>query len=117
MRVRLTGGDDAFDALDRAVGDAIVDAVARGAELIAHAARAEHAYTDRTGDLTGSIAPLPTVPTADGAQGGVVASMPYASFVEDKGFAFLEPAARRSDGRLGDLLDQSLEDAVRRAAP
>lgn len=117
MRVRLTGGEAAFDALDRAVDEAVVDAVARGAELIAQAARAEHPYTDRSGDLTASVAPLPAVPTADGAAGGVVASMPYASFVEAKGFAFLEPAARRSEGRLDDLLDRSLEDAVRRGAP
>ena len=94
MRVRLHGGPEALDALDAAVGDAIEDAVARAAEVIAHAARADHAYTDRSGDLTGSIEALPAVRTEDGARGGVVAGMDYASHVEAKGFAFLEPALR-----------------------
>lgn len=116
MRVRLSGGEAALDALDAAVGDAIVDAVARGAEVIAHAARADHPYQDRTGDLSASIEALPAVPTADGAVGGVLAGEDYASFVEAKGFAFLEPAARRSEARLEFELDRALLDAVRRGA-
>jgi hypothetical protein len=116
MRVLLTGGEAALDALDEAVGDAIEDAVNRAAGVIAHAAAAEHAYTDRTGDLTGSIEALPTVRTAEGARGGVLAGMNYASHVEARGYAFLEPAAQRSEGRLDHDLHDALETAVRRAA-
>lgn len=116
MRVLLTGGEAAFDALDEAVGDAIEDAVNRAAGVIAHAAAAEHPYTDRTGDLTGSIEALPAVRTAEGARGGVLAGMNYASHVEARGYAFLEPAAQRSEGRLDHDLHDALETAVRRAA-
>lgn len=115
MRVRLVD-DDAFDAMDAALGDAIEDAVNRGAGVIAHAARADHPYTDRTGDLSGSIEALPAVRTDDGARGGVLAGMDYASHVEAKGYAFLEPAAQRSEGRLDEELDRALEDAIRRGA-
>jgi hypothetical protein len=117
MRVRLIGGDDALDALDEALGDAIEDSVGRASEVIAHAARADHPYTDRSGDLTGSIEALPVVRTEDGARGGVLAGMTYASHVEAKGYAFLDPAAQRSEGRIDQALDDALEAAVRRGTP
>lgn len=116
LRALLTGGDAAFDAIDAAVGDAIEDAVNRAAGVIAHAAAADHPYTDRTGNLTGSIEALPAVRTAEGARGGVLAGMDYASHVEARGYAFLEPAAQRSEGRLAHDLDDALEAAIRRAA-
>lgn len=112
--MRLVGGEDAFDALDDAIGDAIEDAVNRAAGVIAFGARADHPYTDRTGDLSGSIEALPAVRTAEGARGGVLAGMEYASHVEAKGYAFLEPAARRSEGRIDHELNDALEQAVRR---
>ncbi len=117
LAFRFDGADAALDALDAAVVDAIEAAVARGAEVVAFAARAEHPYTDRTGNLTESIEALPAVRTADGAVGGVVAGASYAEFVERRPeYAFLGPAARRSEDRLAHELDDALEEAVRRGA-
>lgn len=101
-----------LDDVERAGLDALEDAVTRAGEVVAFAARADHPYTDRTGDLTGSIEGLPAVRTANGAQGGVVAGMDYASYVEGRGYAFLEPALMSQQGRI----DHELADALSRAA-
>lgn len=104
-----------FDALEHAARDALVDAVDRAAEVVAFDARAEHPYTDRTGQLTESIEALPAHATVMGAEGGVIASMPYASYVEARGFEFLSPAFQRSHDRIEHEMYDALERAVDRA--
>jgi len=116
LTFRLADAGRALDALEGSVLDAIEDAVNRAGDVVAHDARADHPYQDRTGDLTASIEALPAVRTADGARGGVLAGEDYASFVEARGFAFLAPAAERSGGRVELELDRALEDAVRRGS-
>lgn len=114
LDVMLTGLGPALDALDEAVLRGTVEGVTAAAETVAHAARADHAYADRTGALTASIEALPAERTERGAQGGVLAAEDYASRVEARGFAFLGPAFERSRDRIDHDLEDALDRAVRR---
>jgi hypothetical protein len=100
------------DGLDEALDDAACD----GAEAVAHAARADHPYTDRSGTLTRSVrayAPRGSF-SRDTLRVEVVARAPYASHLEDRrDFAFLAPAWERSEGHVGELLERALDRAVR----
>jgi methylmalonyl-CoA mutase cobalamin-binding subunit len=108
-------GLDAFETrMNEAIDDALQAAVERGADVIAYAAKADHPYQDRTGDLTGSIEALPAIRAAEGVRGGVLAGMDYAAYVDAR-MPFLDPAARRSEDRIEHELDQLIHDAMRRA--
>jgi len=101
-----------------ALDDELEGAAREGAQLIAFAARADHPYTDRTGTLTRSIrayAPRGSF-LRDTLRADVIARTPYAGYVERRvAFAYLGPAAERSEGRLGHHLHDALEAAVRRS--
>lgn len=114
MDARLTGFDQVERSLSDMLSSALEAAVARGAEIIAFNAKAEHPYTDRTGRLTASIEALPATVTGATAQAGVLAGMDYASFVEAS-HAYLAPAAQRTEGRIEHELDIILTAALQRA--
>lgn len=109
-------------ALPAALDDELAVAVARGAEVVAFAARADHPYTDRTGRLTSSIraeAPHGRF-TTDTLGTEVVAATPYASFVEmgtsrARPYPYLGPAFASTGYRIEHHLHGALEAAVRRA--
>lgn len=112
----------ALGALPAALDDALEDAVREAGDLVVVHAKADHPYQDRTGRLTRSIrayAPRGRF-TRGTLRGEVVATAPYASYLEDgttkiRGFAYLAPAATRMDGRMAQALEDALEAAVRRA--
>lgn len=115
-------GLDAFVAeLSAALDDELPTAMDNTAEAVAATARAEHPYTDRTGDLTASIQALPAQGSAMGGtlHGLVMAGTEYASFVE-KGtsrsapYPYLEPAAAAMDPRLGQEGQLALQRVVAR---
>jgi hypothetical protein len=89
-------GHALFDALD----DEMAHAIERAGEIIAEEARQNHAFTNRTGDLEASIRSIPPVGRfLDGTlRGGVVADMPYASYVEgsDDGLPMVRRRRARS---------------------
>ncbi len=113
----LTGFDAALAALDAELDRLLDAALEQISRRVADEARASHPFQNRTGDLEASIRPLDTHGSAlDGTlTGGVVADEEYASYVEDKGFAFLEPAWERVEGEAESLLDDALESAARAA--
>lgn len=100
LRARLAGLDAALDGIARGVERAAKRTVERHGERVAGAAKTEHPYTDRAGDLTASIEGLPATGAAlDGAMiGGTAAGAGHASYVEEgtpraKAYPFIEPAA------------------------
>lgn len=87
---------DAIRALEEAVEDAVRDAVREHAARIADAAKGDHPYTDRTGDLTASIRAYAPRALGTAIRSEVVADMPYADYVERRRpFAYLGPASDR----------------------
>ena len=84
--VRIEGEDDlrrAWSAALRHVSDGIRAGVQKGVDEGAAEARTRHAYTDRTGNLTGKTSGRVITSTHGGAEGEIVADAPYASFVEE----------------------------------
>lgn len=76
---------EGFRALRRALDDEMERAVRTTGRALRDEARRSHSYNDRTGTLTRSIAAIPPRGrfSNDTLDGGVVATAPYASFVED----------------------------------
>lgn len=114
FRASIDGLDEAINELETGVLTAYRDSLSAGAEIIAGIARRDHPYTDRTGDLTASIESI--APPAAGFSAAVVAGEDYASFLEERGFAFLEPAARTADPYMENDLDNRLRTAIGHAA-
>ena len=83
LRTKLDGAEAWRNAADRAVMAALEEAVAELSRRAAERARAEHPYTDRTGNLPASIGPRQTFVRGDRVEGGVEAQMPYASYIEE----------------------------------
>lgn len=82
-------------------------------------AKRSHSYQDRTGRLTRSLATFPTSGrfSAGDLEGGVVATMPYASYVEDgtsraRAYQYLRSAwdmqKAETDQRVADALERAL---------
>ena len=112
---------DVFDDMETAVDAALLASVHDAAETIATEARndhpyTDHPYTDRTDTLAESIEALPAVASGEGrVVGGVAAGAPYASFLERRQeFAFLQPAADRSEPRVEHDLDTNLRRGIGR---
>lgn len=107
---------DVFDDMETAVDAALLASVHDAAETIATEARNDHPYTDRTDTLAESIEALPAVASGEGrVVGGVAAGAPYASFLERRQeFAFLQPAADRSEPRVEHDLDTNLRRGIGR---
>ncbi len=96
---------------------AIVETWAQGA---AQHARAEHPYTDRTGNLTASIEALPARTVGGRVEGGVVAGMDYASYVDEgtsraRPYPYLQPAAQATESYAEEIAERGLRAAVTRA--
>jgi hypothetical protein len=117
IEASFTGLDQAIDAIERSLGEELPHGMASAAEVVADEAKAEHPFENRTGDLEASIhaEPAPFVGLRD-LEARVVASMDYASYVEDKpDFAYLEPAGRSAEYGVIDAT-APLDDAMQRAA-
>jgi len=111
MRATLTG--QGLDGLDDALFDGIEEGVRRAGRVVAHAAKAEHPYTDRTTVLTESIEPIEPTRVGDEVRGGAVAEAPYASYLERRPeYAFLEPAAAREEHRIEHDMDAALAERM-----
>ena len=117
----LRGVVRALDALPRALDDALESAVRRAAKAVAEEAKSSHSYTDRTGNLTRSIRALDPSGrfTDDTLEGGVTATMPYASYVEEgtttaPAFQYLGSAWILQRHEVATLMDDGLEAAIRR---
>lgn len=100
--------------IGNAVMDGVETAVQRASEVVAHAARADHPYTDRTGALSASIEALPAVRVGEVVRGGVLAGAEYAEHVE-RSHPFLAPALDASLARIEQETDQVLHEAIRGA--
>ncbi len=107
-----------FRTLGRALDDELERAVRTTSRAIRDEAKSSHSYTDRTGRLTRSIVAAPTSGrfTQDNLEGAVVATMPYASFVEEgttraRAFEYLGTAWTLQR----DEAQANIEDALERA--
>jgi hypothetical protein len=111
---RLTGWDPQLRALEQALDEQVEQALHLLMFHVAEEAQARHPYQDRSGDLTGSIQVLdPTGRFWDGTlEGGVEASMEYASFVEEHVGPILDPIWEASEAKADELLDEALERAA-----
>lgn len=108
--------DGAIRDLSDAVEQAIHGAVAEHAARISDAARAEHAYTDRTGRLTASLRSYAARRAGDLVVAEVVADTEYAEFVERRArFAYLAPAHDRVAPYFEQDAEQRMTDAARGA--
>ena len=76
---------DSMRALRRELNDELERAIRTTSREVSREAKRSHTYQNRTGRLTRSIGPLPTVGrfTADTLEGGVTATMRYASYVDE----------------------------------
>jgi hypothetical protein len=116
--VRVLGLVEAVDALRAALDQELPQGMLRAAQAVAEEAASDHAYQNRTGALQAGT-------QAGGVRGtgsdgeivvDVVGDTPYGEYVErNPDFAFLEPAARRSEARVEDEIDRALDRAAERA--
>lgn len=120
LHTTITGADAWAARADRAVMEGLESAVREIARIAVADAKATHPYTDRTGNLTESIGPMPV--TVDGARvtGGVEAQMPYAKHVEEgtsrmEALPFLGPALARAEGDADRIVLDALDEALRAA--
>jgi len=118
---RFEGLDAFLSDLGEAVNEGTEAAVERHGDRVAGAARADHPYTDRTGDLTASLEGLPAMGSAlDGTlQGGTVAGTEYASYVEEgtersRAYPYLEPAATLTEPAFEQDADAQLQASLAR---
>jgi len=97
-----------------ALGEEIDAVVALISETIAEEARSNHPYQNRTGDLQASTQALEPTGSfySDTLLGEVVALEDYATYVEDKGYQFLEPALEAKSSQIDRMLNDAIERAV-----
>lgn len=107
----------ALRALPGHLDDTVEQAVQRSADAVASTARTDHPYINRTGALeTSTYADrLSGVFGSDTLHCAVIAGVPYASYVEDRGYAFLEPALRMNEARIDQEFFGAVEAAVARS--
>ena len=117
--VTLNGLDELIAEFTAGVDEGLRVAFSQTAAGIASTARADHPYTDRTGDLTASTEGLPAQGSAmqGTLRGAVVAGMDYASYVEQgttrsAPYPFLGPAGDANDGYLAELGEEALQRAA-----
>lgn len=118
---RFEGLDTFLAEVGAAVDEGARAAVERQGERVAGAARADHPYQDRTGDLTTSLEGLPAMGSAlDGTlQGGAAAGTEYASYVEEgtersRPYPYLAPAAELTEPAFEQDADAQLQTAIDR---
>lgn len=117
LTFRLEGIDRTVLQLGTEIDDELEDAAREIGARVAWAAREEHPYQNRTHNLQGSTqGDAPSGRFLDGTlEANVIATMEYASYVEDRGYEFLLPAFERTEHQLEHVLEDSLEHAARRA--
>lgn len=104
----------ATQKLRAALDDELEACVVTISEDVAYSAKVIHGFVNRSGRLEQSIEATPPIGrfTRDTLQAAVVASAPYAEFVERRAdLAFLGPAWAANQSRA----EQHLEDALERA--
>lgn len=118
----VAGWREGLRELRQGLNEEMESAVVRTAQAVALAARAEHEYTDRTERLTRSIRAYAARGTfgRDTLTAEVIATAPYASFVENgtsrmRARPYLGPAADRTDPLADHLLHDAVEAAVQRS--
>lgn len=110
---------DGVRTLRRELNDELERAVRTTSREVSREAKRSHSYQDRTGRLTKSIAPLPTVGrfSAGTLEGGVTATRRYASYVEEgttraRAFQYLSTAyvlqREETERRVQDALEAAL---------
>ena len=104
-------------ALPGHLDDAVELAVIRSAGAVAITARRDHPYTNRTGNLEAATYADTTTGafTSDTLHCAVIGGMPYASYVEGRGYAFLEPALVQNQARVDQEFFEAVERAVTRS--
>jgi hypothetical protein len=116
FKARLKGVAEVFGALERDVDRELFRAFEREGRRVAEEAKRVHPFQNRTGDLEDSIAPLAVSGRAseNSLEGGVVALMDYASFVNDRPeFEFLELAFNLTRSEFEQDIDAALQYAAR----
>lgn len=102
----------------RALNDELEACVVTVSEDVVFSARAIHGFINRSGKLEASIRAARPVGrfTTDTLAGAVIASAPYAEFVERReDLAFLGPAWAANEARAEQHLEDALEWAVARS--
>jgi hypothetical protein len=116
IRVSLAASEvDAWlQRLDEALDAQVRVALELTCGAVAEEARASHPYQNRSGDLEAMTQPGGIAGSFydDTLIGDVTAGMPYASYVEERGFEFLMPAWERSAGQIDRILADSIQRAV-----
>lgn len=117
FRATLDGIEEALQELEDETLSALPGIVETWAQGAAQHARAEHPYTDRTGNLTASIEALPARTVGDRVEGGVVAGAIYASYVDEgtdrsRPYPFMEPAAQATEPYVDEIAERGLRAAT-----
>lgn len=119
MRIaaHLDGVERAAHALHDALDEEIAMALERCGRIVAAAAKTEHSFTNRTGDLEASIESLNAVGTfsRDTLSVSVVARMPYGSYLEEGDWPFLASALAEHSSEMTGELEIGIERAIARA--
>jgi len=113
----LDGIEEALQALEDECAEALPGVVEQWAQGAARHARAEHPYTDRTGNLTASIEALPARYVGEHVEGGVVAGMDYASYVDEgttraRAYPYMEPARVATEPYVEEIAERALRTAT-----
>ena len=110
---------DGIRILRREVDTELERAVRTTSREVSREAKRSHTYQDRTGRLTRSIAPLPTMGrfSAGDLEGGVTATRRYASYVEEgttraRAFQYLGTAWLMQRDEAGQRVQDALETAL-----
>lgn len=114
MADSVTGVDQVLANLDRVLERLQAGAeraVAAIVELLVEDAKSDHAYTDRTGNLTASIRGAVVEVSVNAVRMAVFAEADYAGIVETMAageYAFLLPAIERNRGRIVEILRREM---------
>lgn len=113
----LSGIEEALQELEDETLAGLPGVVEQWAQGVAQYARAEHPYTDRTGNLTASIEALPARYVGEHVEGGVVAGMDYASYVNEgtsraRAYPYMDPAARATEPYVEEIAERGLRTAT-----
>lgn len=117
FRATVDGIEEALQKLEDETLEALPGVIDGWSAGVAASARADHPYTDRTGSLTGSIEALPARDVGGRVEGGVVAGMSYASYVENgtersRPYPYLAPAARDTEPYAEEIAERGMRAAI-----
>jgi hypothetical protein len=103
---------------DAVLGEGLARGVLRAVEEGIDEARRTHRYVDRTGDLTASLDGHLTEAGPSHAEGEMVATMDYASYVEEgtrsaRPHPYMAQAQHKAERVLGEEIARAADDACR----